>query len=439
MNSDLARPLRVSLLGLGVVGSGVAAALIDRGAYLADRIGRPIELRHVLVRDPARSRATPIAADLLTTDPAVAIEDPAIDVVIEVIGGEHPALNYLERALQAGKHVVTANKEVIAKHGPHLVKVARSSGRSLRYEASVGGGIPIVEPFKRDFRANRIRSFHAIINGTTNYILTQMANSGRDFADALAEAQALGYAEPDPTNDIAGIDAAFKLSILASLGFRTYVPPEAIFREGIAGLTGRDFRYARELGYAIKLLAIGRLDDSDPAARAQVEARVHPTLVPLDFLLAKVDGVFNAVQVEGDLTGRQLFYGRGAGAAPTASAILADLLNLAARPDSPAGPNGLEFQTGPTVKPMADLLTRYYVRMHVLDRAGVLAHVTRVLGDHSISIASVIQKEADLVAGTAEIVIMTHDAQEANMQNALAELRGLPVVTEIGTFLRVES
>lgn len=427
------KPVGVSLLGLGVVGSGVAGVLLERGEWLAERAGRPFAIRHVLVRDAAKARVTRVPPHLLTTDPDTALDDPAVDVVVEVMGGAEPARTYLLKALNAGKSVVTANKEVISRFGPELLAAAAEGGAQLRFEASVGGGIPLIEPFQRDLRANQIRSLHAIINGTTNYILTQMAESGRDFAEALREAQDLGYAEPDPTNDIEGIDAAFKLSILVSLAFRTYIPPDAIYREGISSLTARDFRYARELGYAIKLLAIGKLTEG------RVEARVHPTLVPLDYLLAKVEGVFNAVQVEGDLNGRTLFYGRGAGADPTSSAVLADLLNVAAGSGAAGDGSPRLFLSGPAVRPMADLQSRYYVRMDVDDRPGVLAHVTRVLGDHAISIASVIQKEVDSAAGTAEIVIMTHEAQEANMQNALAEMRDLAVVREIGTFLRVES
>lgn len=428
-----ARPVGVAMLGMGVVGSGVADALVRKRAAIAEHAGAPVELRRVLVRDPQRARAVALPEGTLTTDVDAVLNDPEVGVVIELLGGDQPARSYIERALQAGKHVVTANKEVIARHGPALLATAAKYEVTLRYEASVGGGIPLIAPFRQSLLANDVSSIRAIINGTTNYILTRMAREGLDMAVVLQSAQELGYAEPDPTNDVEGIDAGFKLAILASLAFHTRVAPEQVYREGITKLTARDFRYASELGYAIKLLAIGKSDG------ANVEARVHPTFLPLDRVLAKVDGVYNAVEVEGDLTGQVMFYGRGAGAAPTTSAVVADLIELARliasgakvrQPDAPQRPL--------TVLPMDEVRTRYYLRMTIADHPGVLAQIAGELGEAGISIASVVQKEVDEEARTAEIVIMTHLAQERAMHSALARMATLDSVPEVGSTIRVE-
>ena len=315
--------INVGLLGHGVVGGGVARTLRDKADTIARRVGRRVALRGVLVRDPARHTD----ADWLqiTSDPAEVLDDPEIQIVAEMMGGEQPAHDYIRRAIANGKHVVTANKEVMAKHGPSIVADAASRGLDVAYEASVGGGIPVIGPFKLDLLANDISRVAAIINGTTNYIITRMSTAGLDFGTALREAQDAGYAEPDPTNDVEGIDAAYKLAILSTLAFHARVHPDQVYREGITGLQPSDFRYARELGYAIRLLAIAKLVDGG------LEARVHPTLVPAGTMLASVDDVYNAVQVEGDLVGRILFYGRGAGAGPTASAVVADIIDLAQR------------------------------------------------------------------------------------------------------------
>jgi len=424
------------MLGLGVVGTGVARALIEKGDLLAERIGRPLELRRALVRDLQKPR--PIHLDLLTTDPSDVLENPEIDLVVEVMGGEIPAHEYIVRALRAGKHVVTANKEVMAKHGPEILTIAAEQGAEISFEASVGGGIPVIGPFKLDLMANQIEQVRAIINGTTNYILTKMANEGADFASVLAEAQELGYAEPDPTNDVEGIDAAYKLAILGSLAFHTIVRPEHVYHEGITRLTPADFRYARELGYAVKLLAIARARDK------QVELRVHPCFLREEEMLAKVDGVFNAVTVDGDLVGRILFYGRGAGAGPTSSAVVADIIDLAQRSMA-----GQKYVHAPSYtgryqfRPMDEVCTRYYVRLLANDQPGVFAQITQALGDASISLASVIQKESVWMGEPpteyAEIVLMTHEAREASMQRAIQAIAHLPVVHEVGSVIRVEA
>jgi homoserine dehydrogenase len=421
----------IVLLGFGVVGSGVAGALLERSDSFARRVGLPLTLRRVLVRDVTRDRSVGLPEGLLTDNAEEALATEC-DIVVEVMGGEQPALDYITHSLAAGRRVVTANKEVMAKHGAKLLALAHESGGDIFYEASVGGGIPIISPLKRDLSANEITSVRAIINGTTNYILTQMSLGGVDFASALMRAQDLGYAETQPANDIEGHDAAYKLAILASLAFHTDLHPDQVYREGITRLTPRDFRYAAELGYAIKLLAIARRDSDG------VEARVHPVLLPQWELLAKVDGVLNAVQVEGDLTGRVLFQGAGAGALPTTSAIMADVLDAARSIAQEGHPSPWRYTSDVPVKPMSDLLSRYYIRVEVSDRPGVLAGIGSAFGDNGVSIASVIQKETDEEAQTAEIVIMTHAAREASIQASIARLDGLEIVRQVGNFLRVE-
>ncbi len=424
------RPLGVGLLGLGTVGAGVANVLLGKREALERRIGRPVRICKVLVRDVAKSR--PVSAALpLVTDANEVIDDPDVDIVIEVIGGEEPARTLILQAIERGKHVVTANKEVMAKHGPAILARAAKRGVSVAYEASVGGGIPLIGPFQLDLAANDITSVVGIVNGTTNYILTRMTESGASFADALGEAQQLGYAEPDPTNDVEAWDAAYKLAILASLAFGVPVMPEQVHREGITRVSQRDILYAAEMGYRVKLLAIARLVDG------QVETRVHPTLVHNGSMLASVDHAFNAVQVQGDLIGTALFYGRGAGSEPTASAVVADLIALG----TSAGRGSAQPATAaPQVRPMRLLQTRYFLRLLTLDRPGVMAAITTVLGDRGISLASVVQKESvvlgDDVPG-AEIVLTTHLASEEAVQDAIATLQHMPVVKTVGSLLRV--
>ena len=425
----------VGLMGLGVIGGQVARVLADKAEILAEQVGCLLVLRKikVLAPDLARPQAKEMAPELFTIDADEFFAEPGIDIVVEAIGGESPAVEYLERAISGGKHVVTSNKEVIAKHGAELLALAQQHKVGLRYEASVGGGIPLISPFQHDLVANKINGIYAIINGTTNYILTRMALDGVDFSSALRRAQELGYAEADPRNDVEGIDATYKLAILASLAFHSQVRPEDIYCEGISRLDSRDFQYAQELGYAIKLLAIAKQDDKS------IEGRVHPVFIPEDSLLAKVDGVYNAVQVEGDLVNRVLFFGEGAGAFPTSSAVIADVVSAAQDIVLGAGSRARwQIKPGKVIKPMSEVETRYYLRMNVADRPGVLAQISKVLGDHLISISSVLQKETDRVTQTAEIVIMTHPAQERGMQQALEELAHLAVVKEISNFIRVE-
>jgi homoserine dehydrogenase len=428
------KSIGIGLLGLGVISGQVAKVLRDKAATLTEYVGCPLELKKikVLPQDLNRPLAKEFSPDLFTTDENEFFNTPGIDIIVEAIGGEHPAFEYHQRALLAGKYVVTSNKEVIAKRGSELFALAEKNSVNVRYEASVGGGIPLISPFMFDLVANQINGIYAIINGTTNYILTRMAKEGIDFSVALKSAQELGYAEANPRDDIEGIDATYKLAILSSLAFHTRVRPSDIHHEGISKLSSRDFRYAQELGFAIKLLAIAKQGDKG------LEVRVHPVLISENTLLARVDGVFNAVMVEGDLVGNVMFYGRGAGPNPTSSAVVADIVSAAQDIVFSSGARVRWHAQPKTIKPMSAVITRYYLRMTTPDRSGVITQITRVLGDNNISISGLVQKETDNTTQSAEIVIMTHPANEAAMQKALSEMANLSVVKEISNFIRVE-
>lgn len=422
------KSIGIGLLGLGTIGGGVFKALADKEQVMAEAAGAPVVLRKVLEKRPVD-----IEPSLLTTDFQQVVSHPEIDIVIELLGGEHPAVDFIRESLLAGKHVVTANKEVIAKHGAELLATAREKGVALQFEASVGGGIPLLLPMQHGLLANEISTIYGIINGTTNYILTRMSQEHTGFGEALKKAQELGYAEADPSNDIEGRDAAYKLAILASVGFHTTVRPEQVYCEGISRLTGPDFLYAKELGYEIKLLAIAK------QAGDQVEARVHPVFIPRDFLLAKVGGVYNAIQIDGDLVGQLIFYGRGAGAQPTSSAVVSDVIAIGqAIASGRKVPSAMRQARPKTVRPISELRTRYYLRISLADKPGVLAQIAGILGDRGISIASVIQKETDETNQTAVIVLMTHIAREDSMQSALSDMRKLPAVKRISNVIRVE-
>ena len=403
----------IGLLGLGIVGSAAAEVLLSKVDKLAEQVGIPLILQKVLVHDTNKQRTIKLEPYILTEHAEEVVANSEVDIVIEVMGGEQPALEYMKQAIANGKHVVTANKEVIAKYGYELLSLAQKRNVDLRYEASVGSGIPLISPFQQDLAANDISTIYAILNGTTNYILTQMSQEGLDFTSALKQAQELGYAETNPANDIEGTDAVYKLAILSSLAFHTAVNPKDIYCEGISRLQAKDFRYAREFGYAIKLLAIAKRD------RGAIELRVHPVFIPEDSQLAKVNGVYNAIQVEGSLAGRLIFYGQGAGALPASSAIMADVLTIArnihyGRSNIPQ----VELNQKLTAKPISDIEIRYYFRLTVIDRPGTLAKISKVLGDNSVSISSMIQKESDLKSQTAVLVIMTHTAEEKAVQKA---------------------
>ena len=427
------RTIGIGLLGVGVVGAGVARTILQKGERLLHASGGCIELRNVLVRDLHKSRGIDLLPDLLTTNPQDVLENPEIDIVVEVLGGPEPAKDYIFQAVAIGNHVVTANKDVMAKYGPEILEAANSNGVRVLFEATVAGGTPIIAPLQRDLLANEVIAVNGSINGTTNYILTRMARDGIDFMDALTEAQELGYAEPDPTNDVEGIDAAYKLAILASIAFQTPVFDSDVYREGISKLTSRDFVYASELGYTIKLIGVARRDAEG------IQARVHPAFISSDVMIAKVDGVLNAIEIETDLAGRVLFHGQGAGAMPTTSAILADVIDCSrGLLDGKDSPSMIALRRNIQIRSIMDLETKYYIRMNVVERPGVLAAITRVLGDLEISIASVIQKEVDFTTLQAEIVLITNRAKESSIQQAINELAELEVVAEIGTMVRVE-
>ncbi len=423
----------IALLGMGVVGGGVADVITRKRSHLADMVGCPIELKGALVRDVGKPRATELPPGVITTDVEDILSNPEVDVVVEVMGGQDPAFDYILKSISLGKHIVTANKEVMARNGPDILTLSRKKGVQTLFEAAVAGGTPIIAPLLRDLVANEVLTIHGIINGTTNYILTSMSQGGADFGETLAEAQRLGYAEADPTNDVEGIDAAYKLAILATLGFRARVKDTDVFHEGITQLRTRDFQYARELGYAIKLLGIATSDNGS------VQARVHPAFVREDAMIAKVDGVLNAVEIQTDLAGKLLFHGAGAGSMPTTSAVIADIVDIARNlAGNIVPPPIVKLSERTKVQPIAELQTRYYIRMTATDRPGVLAQVGGVLANRDISIASAIQKETDEVAQRAEIVLMTHRANESDMQRAIRELEALDTVAEVGNMVRVE-
>ena len=424
----------IGLLGMGVVGSEVARNLIHHSDHFESQVGLPVALDGIAVQNPTKPRDSSIPSNLITTDPVSLITNPNISIIIELIGGERPALDLLRLALSRGKHVVTANKEVLATHGTELIQLAEENDVNILYEASVGAGIPIIGPLNKDFLANDISSIYAIINGTTNYILTKMAQDGTDFKTALSLAQQLGYAEANPAHDIEGTDAAFKLAILSSLAFHTQVVSKEIYREGISRLSEVDFQYARELGFAIKLLAIASRE------AGSLSLRVHPALLSKDHLLAKVDGVFNAIEIEGDLIGKVVLHGQGAGPKPTASAVLGDILEVARNLAWHGKPTKkIALNQNLSLSPIDELVTQYYVRVTVVDQAGVLAKIATLLGDLNISIATAIQKAADSQSQTAELVIMTHPAKESFVQQAIRQMDQLNVVHEVSNVIRVET
>jgi len=427
-----ARPLNVGLIGLGTVGSQVADRMLKWGPQLSRRAGVDLCLRKVLVRDVSKRRSIEISADLLTDDASRILDDPEIEVVVEVAGGDEPMRTYMEQAIAARKHVITANKVVMAKHGPELLAAAAEQNVDVYFEAAVGGGIPLISAFRTDLQANRIESVSAVINGTTNFVLGRMAADGKTMVDAIAEAQAAGYAEADPTDDIGGYDATYKLAILASIAYEIKVRPDEIYREGIEGIEPVDFRYARELGYAIKLVAHSQRHPG------RVEARVHPAMVPLEHPLARVEGAENAVYVDGDLVGKVLLVGQGAGGRPTASAVVGDLIDLARsiRRGVQSRPS-FSFDDRIGVIPIGEVKTRAYYRIRVEDRAGVVAAIGQVFAEEGVSISSFIQKDAFSHDQTAELVVTTHPALDSSLRRARERMAALEPVRAVSSFLRV--
>ena len=423
--------LHIGLIGMGTVGTQVADRLLNRRDTLRRRAGVELLLKRALVRDVDRNRRIEVPAGVLTADPSALLDNPDIDVVVEVAGGDEPARSFLERAIRSGKHVVTANKVVMARHGPELLELAGEMNVDVYFEAAVGGGIPLISTFKVDLLANDIQRIMAVINGTTNYVLGRMANQGLNLHEAVLEAQAAGYAEADPTEDVGGFDAAYKLAIMTSIGFGARVHPDEVYREGIESIEPVDFRYARELGYEVKLLAYAARD-----GEGQVEARVHPALVPHGHPLAGVEGPANAVYIEGDLVGPVLLQGLGAGGRPTASSVVGDIIDLA-RSIHRQVQNRAAFEFDPDVRVMSmdEVRSRAYFRCHVADRPGVLAKICTVFGEEGVSIASAIQKESDDVS--AEFVVTTHPAPDAALRRTRGRIAELDVVDAVDSFLRV--
>jgi homoserine dehydrogenase len=430
MNSNSHKQsINVGLLGLGTVGTGVAKILETNARSIAQKVGSPVVLKKVLVRNTAKKRRIDLDG-LLTTDPAAVIDDPDIDVVVEVMGGEEPAKGYIIRALKAGKHVVTANKDVVAKYGRDLFAAAEENNVDLLFEASVGGGIPIIRPLKQCLAGNRIRQVMGIVNGTTNYMLTKMTADKSDYAAVLAEAQQKGYAEADPTADVGGWDAARKIAILASIAFGTRVTLDDVYVEGITSISAQDIEYAGEFGYVIKLLAIAEETDQG------VDVRVHPAFIAKTHPLAAVNDVFNAIFVKGDAVGETMFYGRGAGEMPTASAVVADIIDVAR--DIQHGVASRVLCTCFDNKPICSIdktEAPYYIRLLVEDKPGVLAAIAGAFGCQQVSLNSVVQKRK--VGDWAEIVLITYRVSDANMRLALSVLSGMSVVSKISSVIRV--
>ncbi len=421
--------VQIGLLGFGTVGSGVVRVLTDNSQLIAQRAGTAISIKKILVRDLTKKRALSTAAEM-TTDPAAVLGDPEIDIVVELLGGEEPARTLMLEALNRGKHVVTANKDVMAKYGRELFEAAEKNNVNLLFEASVGGGIPIIRPLKRCLAANRISEVMGIVNGTTNYMLDKMTAEGMDFATVLAEAQAKGYAEADPTADVGGLDAARKIAILASIAFGTRVRLDDVSAEGITKIEPEDIDYGRELGYVIKLLAIAQETEKG------VNARVHPAFIPTTHPLAAVRDAFNAIFIHGDAVGDTMFYGRGAGSLPTASAVCADIME-AARDIVHNSSNRILctcFEEK-RISPISETESPYYIRLLAEDKPGVMAAIAGAVGAQQVSLNSVIQKRR--VGTRAEIVLITYKVKDADLQLAVQTLSGLSVVNKVSTVIRV--
>ena len=444
-------PVKIGLLGLGTVGTGTINVLTRNASEITRRAGREIRIVHAAARDLKKSRACPMAGIRLSQDPFAVVDDPQVEVVVELIGGYEPARALVLRAIANGKHVVTANKALIAVHGNEIFAAAHAQGVMVAFEAAVAGGIPIIKTLREGLAGNRIEWLAGIINGTGNFILTEMrddvvgsaqarpgAAQGRDFAVVLAEAQRLGYAEIDPTFDVEGIDAAHKLTILAAIAFGIPLQFDRVYTEGITRITPMDMAYAEQLGYRIKHLGIARRTD------AGIELRVHPTLIPERRLIANVDGVMNAVLVKGDAVGPSLYYGAGAGAEPTASAAVADLVDVVRT--LTADPNNrvphLAFQPDQLsdlpILPMEQVETTYYLRMHAQDKPGVLADVTRILADVGISIEALLQKEPMPGEHEVPIIMLTHRVLEKNMNAAITRIEALSSINAQVMRIRLE-
>lgn len=432
------KPVRIGLIGLGTVGGGTVNVLRRNAEEISRRAGRGIIVTHAAARNVERARTCNTDGIELTTDARKIVEHPDVDIVVELIGGDTTAKELVLQAINRGKHVVTANKMLIAKHGNELFAKAQQKGVIIAFEAAVAGGIPVIKAIREGLSANRIEWLAGIINGTTNFIFTEMRDKGRDFNDVLTEAQRLGYAEADPTFDVEGIDAAHKLTILASIAFGIPLQFSKVYTEGITKITRADVNYAEQLGYRIKHLGIAR------RTAEGIEMRVHPTLIPERRLIANVDGVMNAVLVKGDAVGPTLFYGAGAGAEPTASAVVSDIIDVvrAMTSDPENRVPHLAFQPSAISQmpmlPIEAVETAYYLRMAAADRPGVLAEITRILGDQGISIEALIQKEPKEGDAKAEIIMLTHRVREQKMNDAITAIQNLPAISGAVTRIRLE-
>jgi len=433
------KEIKVGLIGFGTVGAGVVKILQKNYKLIEKRMGSKITLKQIADIDLKTDRGVKVKPGVLTRRAQDVIEDPEIDIVMELIGGIEPAKTYILNAIRNNKHIITANKALLALHGDEIFREAHRFGVDVNFEASVGGGIPLIRSIKEGLVANRIQSIFGILNGTSNYILSKMTDEGRNFKDVLKEAQEKGYAEADPTYDIEGIDAAHKLAILIRLAFGTPIRFEEVFIGGISEITPLDIQFGREFGYRIKLLAIAKID------QGKIEARVHPTLIPERHLLSTVEGVFNAIYIKGDAIGPTLFYGQGAGQMPTGSAVISDLVELGRNVLIQAAGRRvplLAYQESAiekiSLKKMEDVVTPFYMRISALDRPGVLSRISGILGKNDISIASVIQK-GRRIKGAVPIVMMTHEAKERNVHRALREIDQLGVILGKTIFIRVEN
>ena len=425
------RQINIGILGLGVVGGGTARVLTENAEAIARKVGLPIVIKRIAVRDKSKAREVAVDPALLTERPEDVTDDPDIDILCELIGGVEPAHEYVLRAIKSGKNIVTANKEMMAKAGHDLLHEAENRDLDFSFEGSVGGGIPIIQPLKQALAANHFTEIVGIVNGTTNYILSKMTAEDADFAEVLAEAQARGYAEPDPTNDIQGYDAQYKTAILSSIAFTSRISPSDIYVEGITKIAKRDIAVAKELGYVIKIVGIGQdLGDS-------LQVRVHPVLLPKAHPLASVNDVYNAIYLRGNAVGDVMFYGRGAGSLPTGSAVVGDIIEIARNIRRGAtGRLGCTCYDHKPALPIERLRTKYYIRLSAHDRPKVLASLASVFGDFNVSIESVVQRA--LPTGDAEIVWITHQTLEANLRSALDVIRRLHIVSGIENWIRVE-
>ncbi|MBI5206836.1 MAG: homoserine dehydrogenase [Candidatus Firestonebacteria bacterium] len=426
--------INIGIIGFGTVGAGTVKVLTDNRELIKTKLGTEILIKKIADKDIKTPRPVKVSSEILTTKPEDILLDPEIDIVIELIGGYSPAKEFILQALKNKKHVVTANKALLAMHGGEIFETAYKNNVNILYEASVGGGIPVLRALREGLSSNKINAIYGIINGTANYILSKMSSENSSFVDVLNEAQEKGYAEKDPSFDIEGIDSAHKLSILAYLAYGCFFPFKNIYTEGISQVTPLDITYARELGYVIKLLGIIKNINN------RIELRVHPTMIPIDYLLASVNGVFNGIYISGDPVGDTLFYGRGAGALPTGSAVVSDVMDIA-RHILNRTTSIPEFKWQNEYKeivPMNEIETSYYIRMNTLDESGVLSKIAGIFAKYNISIFSVIQKGKS-INNKVNIIMMTHKSIEKNMRQAITEIDSLPVVNTKSMIIRVEN